>query len=263
MEAEEKKRAEALRAQTEVSALHKEIKQDLVGMYDSLAKHLRSILDTTGATLENTEKIHKEAKQLTDITKDIQSKIGKVTDATDKIATTTLSYSDALKKNQSPPPSAKANMDPKVLGDLERKAKQILVELNEESSNGIMEKSLSEITAKANEALDSITESEKPDKVKVEVALKTKKGGLVLTLSSKEAVTWIKWAGNEMAFTDAFAKGSYIRERNYNLIVPRIPIMFDPEDKKHLREVEETNGFHELMIYKARWIKPIGHRRPD
>jgi hypothetical protein len=47
----------------------------------------------------------------------------------------------------------------------------------------------------------------------------------------------------------------------YNLIVPRVPIIFNPENKTHIGEIEEVNALREHMICKARWIKPIERRR--
>ena len=59
-----------------------------------------------------------------------------------------------------------------------------------------------------------------------------------------------------MAFTEEFSKGSHIRERSYNLIAPRVPITFEPENKEHLREIEVVNRLDAHIIHKARWIKP-------
>jgi hypothetical protein len=56
-------------------------------------------------------------------------------------------------------------------------------------------------------------------------------------------------------------EGSHIRERSYNLVVPRVPITFDPQDGKHLREVEEVNGLTTNALRKVRWIKPPQRRR--
>ena len=56
--------------------------------------------------------------------------------------------------------------------------------------------------------------------------------------------------------------GWIVTERTFSLIVPRIPIIFDPSEEKHLREIEETNCLDKNAIRKAKWIKPIGRRRP-
>ena len=67
-----------------------------------------------------------------------------------------------------------------------------------------MEKSLTELVSKANDALDKIKDTDKPSKVQAETALKTCKSGIVFTLNSKEAANWLRQPLNEIAFTDAF-----------------------------------------------------------
>jgi hypothetical protein len=77
----------------------------------------------------------------------ILNRIGKVTSVADKIADNTQSYCDALVSRQSP--THKASVDPKVLGDIDRKAKQILVDMFDEEGVNTLEKSLTELIAKA------------------------------------------------------------------------------------------------------------------
>ena len=88
-EESEKKKAGSLAAQTEVSTLHKAIKQDLSWMYETLAKQIDGVLNTASITLENSEKILADSKDLKEATKEVSSKVGKVNDAVDKIVTTT------------------------------------------------------------------------------------------------------------------------------------------------------------------------------
>src|SRR6266702_3572575 len=45
-------------------------------------------------------------------------------------------------------------------------------------------------------------------------------------------------------------------------MVLRIPLTFDPDNPKHLREIEETNRMPPKVIKKAWWIKPINRRTP-
>ena len=94
-------------------------------------------------TLENTDKVLKATEELKGDTTDILNKIGKVTNVTDKIANTTQSYRDVLVAGQAP--THKANVDPKVMGDLDRKAKQILVDIFDEDGASTMDKSLTEL----------------------------------------------------------------------------------------------------------------------
>jgi hypothetical protein len=114
---------------------------------------------------------------------------------------------------------------------------------------------------KANETISKIEDTEKPDKVIVETVLQTWKGGLVLTLNSKEAASWLRILEHVIAFTEGFFRGSHIRERIFNLIVPRVPIIFKLGNRSHLREIEEANSLAGYAIHKARWIKPIERRR--
>jgi len=150
---------------------------------------------------------------------------------------------------------------PYTVGDMECKAHQILVNIFDKDDNNFLSKSMTEVIVKANEVISKMEDADKPAKIRVEAALQTCKKVLVLTLNSKEAAKWIKQPENEMTFTEAFLKGLHIRERTYNLIVPRIPIIFKLDNKNHLREIEEVNGLGEYTIHKARWIKPTVRRR--
>ena len=95
-EAKEKGRTEGMVMQQEVSTLHIAIKQDLSKMHEALAKQINGIQCTANAALENSEKSLADTQNLMDATKEIASKVGKVNDAADKIASDTQSYRDVL-----------------------------------------------------------------------------------------------------------------------------------------------------------------------
>jgi hypothetical protein len=69
------------------------------------------------------------------------------------------------------PPMYKASVDPKILGNMDWKAKQILVDIFDEGAN-TLEKSLIELIAKANEVLDGMSDTDKLAVVKVKAMLK-------------------------------------------------------------------------------------------
>ena len=242
-------------------AIRKSIKTDLIEMYNSLKRQLNGIQETANATLTSTSKLLEDTENVAAATKDLTGKVGKITDTANKIATDTSKYRDAVLTR--PTQTLRASTDPKVLGDIERKGRQILVEHLDMEGTNVLGKSLTELTTKANEAISTIEDSKKPKDIKVQTLFKTRREALVLTLNSKEAVAWIKQPEIEIEFTKAFAEGSHIAERSYSLIIPSIPISFDPKDDKHLREVEEANGLKTREIVKAKWIKPIGRRRQD
>jgi hypothetical protein len=229
-------------------------------MHEALAKQIDSVLDTASVTRENTEKTLVDPQDLKELAKEISSKVGKVNNAVDKIASNTQTYWDVFA--QSPPAvTSKFTLDPKVLGDMECKARQILIDIFDEEGNNTLTKSLTELIVKANKAIGKIEDANKPDKVIVETALQTWKGGLVMTLNSKEAASWLRIPEHEIAFTESFSRGSHIRQWTYNLIVPRVPIIFEPTNKSHLRELEEANNLTDYTICRARWTKLIERRR--
>ena len=203
----------------------------------------------------------KEAEEANKGIKEMTLKVTKVTDTMDKIVSESKTYRDALLNR--PAQSNRAKVDPKVLSDLDRKAKQILVDVYGEEGDALLSKSLTAIVDKANKVIESMNDAAKPAETKVITALKTRGKALLLTLNSKEAVSWINEPSNKLTFSDTFSKESHIRQRSFNLILPGLPIIFDPNRAKHLREVEEVNGLRANMIKKARWIKPTTRRRPD
>jgi len=127
----------------------------------------------------------------------------------------------------------------------------------------MLAKSLTELVSKANKVIASIEDTAKPKDIKVLAVLKMRKQTLLLTLNSKEAVAWFRDPSVEITFTGTFLEGSHIEERTYNIIVPRVPITFEPSDEKHLQEIEEINNLDKCAIARAKWIKPIKRRRAD
>ena len=65
-----------------------------------------------------------------------------------------------------------------------------------------------------------------------------------------------------MEFTEKFLAASQVRQRSYNLIMLQVPIIFDPSNVNHLRELEKANNLS-ATITRAKWIKPLNRRRAD
>ena len=260
-EGTENSKGKGAKESNNVSTICQAILADLANMYTAIANQINTIQLGCNLIQENTAKVLKEVEEAKSIAKDTVDKVDKVTDTTAKFASEANSYRDTVLSKPSQTKKSKAN--PRVLSDMECRAKQILIDVYDNEADSILNKSLTSIVEKANEAIEAIEDADKPKDIKVLAALKARKHAILLTLNSKEAVSWLRYVTNEMAFTKKFLAESHIRERLHSLIVPRVPIIFKPDNDKHLRELEEMNGLHKGTVRKVKWIKPLGRRRPD
>src|SRR5712675_3174412 len=160
-------------------------------------------------------------------------------------------YRDTLlaKPNQ----TNRMGVDPKILSDLERKAKQILVGVHGSDGDALLSKSLTEIIGKANDALTPIEDSAKPKEVKVVAALKTRGKTLLLTMNSRSTADWVREMDIEMKFTDAFSISLHVRQRTYNLCHRRFdsveeyrPVVVRQQLCDGIKPEPEDNGRYEL-----------------
>jgi len=153
-----------------VSAIRAVIRKDLAEIHDSLEKQIIKVKEDCSIILDNTSKVLKEVEETKTDTKDLACKVNKVTDAADKIASDTSSYRNALLAKLAP--SNKISADPRILNNMDRKAKQILMDIYNKDSNNILTKSLTAIVDKANETIVGIKDVSKPKDIKVTMALK-------------------------------------------------------------------------------------------
>jgi len=257
---EEKDKSDVGQEKEKVSTICVVIWKDLAEIHHLLEKQIIKVKEDCSIILDNASKVLKEVEETKTDTKDLACKVNKVTDAADKIASDTSSYWNALLAKLVP--SNKISADPRILNDMDHKAKQILMDIYDKDSNNILTKSLTAIVDKANETIAGIKDMSKPKDIKVTVALKMRGQTVLLTLNSKEVAKWIREPGNKETFVNGFSAKVHIRERSFNLIVPRVPITFKPSEGKHLQEIEEVNNLNKNMLSKARWIKPMERRRP-
>ena len=148
-------------------------------------------------------------------------------------------------------------MDPKLLNEIDCKAKQILIDT---SNDKLMGASLAEIKEKVSALINEIADLPPPKDTTILNVSKLHRGGITVLFKEKEVVEWLQDKNVELRFMSGIATNAKVIKRQYPTLVPRIPTTFDPLNGKHLREIEETNELPEGSIIKARWIKPE-HRR--
>jgi hypothetical protein len=130
-------------------AHHKQIRSDLHYIYCSLDAKLLDLQAGQSKLLSSVDSLNKMSENLQMSTKELKDKVNKVTDATDRITNTTMSYCDALLAK--PANQNRTNTNPKVLSNLERKDKQVLIGYSSAEDNTTLSMSLLELKDKANQ----------------------------------------------------------------------------------------------------------------
>jgi len=131
-----------------VEALHKKVRADLCIVIDTFNLKFSKLQTSQKELLNSAEVINKKTENLQNTTKELETKAGKVDNTMVKIASLAMSYKDVLLKT--PPNTNRAGADPKVLSDLNRRAKQILICYSSAEDNAMLNKSLLELKDKAN-----------------------------------------------------------------------------------------------------------------
>jgi len=134
-----------------VSATYNAVRADLVKLHKTLENQIQQVQKSCNTIIENTSKVMKGVEETKTGTKDLACRVNKVTNATDKIALDNNSYRDALISK--PTLSNRDSTDPRILSDMDRKAKQILVDIYDKDESNILTKSLTSIIDKANKAI--------------------------------------------------------------------------------------------------------------
>ena len=242
------------------------VESKLEGVLDSGLLKMSDLVDNV---LINQRELQGATATLTDKTEALQSlaqEIGnsakEASATTDQISSTMTSYKEALLTVATNTPrvnatqTTKVSEDPRLTRDLDRKSRQLLIELGKET---VESKSASEIKEKLETALKSLDPSP-PEGAIIQEINKLRNGGVIIQLATKVAADWLREPFNKVAFTEKLDAHAYIKERMYPLVVPRVPISFDPLNQEHLREVEAINNLAPHTVSKARWIKPIYRR---
>ena len=229
----------------------------LSNMVESIAAKQKEMQNTTSTLSGTAEAFQKLASEM-------DSNVKEATAMSNQLTSTVTTYKDALLGNNTPKAhesmQAQGNnhVDPRLTRDLDRKQRQILIEVSKDYTEG---KSATEIKERIDEALSSVTPPP-PEGAKVQEINKLRNGGIIIQLMTKEAAEWLHDSTNELSFTSKLEANAFIRDREFPILVPRVPLTFDPANQDHLREAECMNNLPPKSISKARWIKPEYRRHP-
>ena len=247
-----------------------------------LSSQIKVLLAEQSKALSPPGDLAETVTTLKQVATDMSKSINKANTATSQINDTALNYKQALLRTTSQvmlPQQKRANVesyeeedgqitqphnvgrsdqiDPKVLRDLDRKARQILIDTIDPEITGA---SQAEIKEKVINAIAKIANPTPPEDTTVLEVTKLRKGGFTILFKNKEVVQWLQDPGAENEFTTEVSRDAVVVKCSYSILVPRIPLTFDPANEDHLREIEECNDMPADTIAKARWIKPVNRR---
>jgi hypothetical protein len=108
----------------------------------------------------------------------------------------------------------------------------------------------------------TVTEPPPPTDTTIIEIGKLHNGGITILFKEKEVLEWLKDATVALTFTAGLAPDALIKQHQYTILVPRIPLTFDPSSEGQLREIEENNNMPQKTLLKACWIKPVNRCVP-
>ena len=196
------------------------------------------------------------------LTQDLGNSTREATATSNQLSSTMFSYKEVLltanssNKQEMQVAATGTNEDFRLTRDLDRKQRQILLELSKSYSES---RSRTNLKEKINAALANVTPPP-PEGTKVQEINKLHNGGIVMQLQTKEAADWLREPSNEAAFIKELGTEAHIKGRVYPILIPRVPLSFDPENEENLQEVESANDLPPKTISKAWWIKPAYRR---
>ena len=230
---------------------------------------IKSSIADQNSSLNTPEALTETITNLKQVASEMSKTINEATTVTTHINDTALNYKQALLQTATQPqPQAQTQQvrprneiqydDTAIALGIDKKARQILLDSDKGEDNYW---NTSEIREKAMKAMNDILPAP-PQGTEIQEVIKLRKGSLILQFATKESADWLRKPEIEAAFTKRFDPDTIIRDCTHPIMVPRIPLTFDPSNPAHLREVEEANGLTTKTVKKARWIKPDYRRAP-
>ena len=256
--------------ETLTKKIGKQLEKSLQEEMDKMSTNIKNALADQSKTLSPPESMTEAVNTLKQVAADMSKSINEAQVATSQITDTAFTYKQALLQTATPQPmkaqyarphAGATEEDAKYMISMgiDKKARQVLLDTTKGEDSYLNSHQIKE---KAMMALAEIIPAP-PQGTEVEDIIKLRNGSLILQFSTKETAEWLRIPTNEAAFTRRFDPDTTIRDRVHPIMVPRIPITFDPGNPVHLREVEEANGLPTNTIKKARWIKPEYRRAPN
>ena len=226
-----------------------------------LSNAMESTLTNQRDLQNSTKRIEESTAALHKVIADVDKNLAVMSDTSNKLMNTVSSYKDALLSAPNPQQQDRANRkidanDPRIVRDQHRKACQVLIDIyNKDAVN----RSLEELKSSFNDLI-GLEPTEPLADANVQHIVKLRNGGLILQFETKEVAEWFKQPEILSSILPKIDSSATLKNRTYQILVPRVPVTFETNSEESLRELEEQNGMKDGVLCKARWIK-LTYRR--
>jgi len=109
------------------------------------------------------------------------------------------------------------------------------------------------------QALDALKTNTAPD-LQLRSLFRLRNQGIVLELTSAEAARWVKNPTHRTKFTEKLGGKICLKDRQYNVVVPFLPVSTDINAPDTIQHIEEGNELPRGSISQIRWIKDPAKR---
>jgi hypothetical protein len=221
----------------------------LTKLSNAIESTLTAQRDIQSATIRVEESATSIQKAMEDVGKNLTT----ISDTSNKLTNTVCSYKEILltapKPHQQELTDNTRNIpDPKITRDLDRKATQVLVDIYNKE---VVNRSIEELRSTIN-ALIAEEPTEPLADVDIQHITKLRNGGLILQFGSKEAAEWFRQPVITKNLLPKIDSSATMKARNFQILVPRVPVIFEPDNKGNICELEEQNNMTEGSLPKAR-----------
>ena len=109
------------------------------------------------------------------------------------------------------------------------------------------------------QALDALKTNTAPD-LQLRSLFRLRNQGIVLELTSAEAAHWVKNPTHRAKFTERLGGKICLKDRQYNVVVPFLPVSTDINAPDTIQHIKEGNKLPRGSISQIRWIKDPAKR---
>ena len=109
------------------------------------------------------------------------------------------------------------------------------------------------------QALDALKTNTAPD-LQLRSLFRLRNQGIVLELTSAEVARWVKNPTHRAKFMEKLGGKIHLKDRQYNVVVPFLPVSTDINAPDTIQHIEEGNELPRGSISQICWIKDPAKR---